>query len=269
MNPNKDFNMSVSEITMIAPTKELTIKARGIIEQRNDSIDVFTSNPEIDVIQDAIAIAKKLVKRGTKIILSRKGTAVAIREANIDVSVVVINNLLSDYIDPIKIAKEYDGLIAFFSYDEMTDDVKTICQMLDIKAKYYTFKTDKDCEILTKQALEDGVVLGIGGSMNQKYADIYGLDHITIENSEVSIVNAIENAKQMLLVKKEEFKKQQDLKVQLERYKAVLNFTHDAVIAIDGNGIIDVINPIAEKIVKVAPGYALGKHINRILKCFL
>ena len=266
INSNKVINKLTTEVAIISPTIELSEKARKIIQQRNDNIDVFTSNPEIDAIDDALRLARELANRGTKIILSRKGTAAAIREANIDVSIVVINNLLSDYIEPIKIAKEYNGLIAFFTYDEITDDVKTICHMLNIEAKYYKFKSDKDSELLVKQAIRDGAVLGIGGSMNQKYSDIYGLDHITIENSEVSIVNAIENAKELLLVKKEELKKQHDLKIQLERYEAILNFTHDAIIGIDENGIIDVINPIAEKIAKIAPGYAVGKHINNIIK---
>ena len=264
-HPNNKLK-GVTEISMIAPTEELAEKAAKIIEQINSNIDVFISNPKVDAIEDALRIARKLITGGTKIILSRKGTAVAIREAKLDVSVVVINNMLSDYIESIQIAKEYQGLIAFFSYDEMTDDVKSLCYMLDMDAKYYTFKTDNDAELMVKQAIKDGAVLGIGGSMNQKYSDIYGLDHITIENSEVSIVNAIENAKQLLVVKKEELEKQQELKLQLERYKAVLNFTHDAIIAIDENGLIDVINPVAENIAKTAPGYAVGKHINKIIK---
>lgn len=208
---------------------------------------------------------QKLVKNGTKIIISRKGTAVAIRNAKLDVSVVVINTILSDYVESMEIAKKFDGVIAFFSYDEITDDVKSACYMLNIDAKFYTFKSDKDCESIVNEAIKDGAVLGIGGAMSQKYADMYNFDHITIENSEISIVTAIENAKQLLVVKKEELKKQNELKLQLERYQAVLNFTHDAIIAIDEKGIIDVINPIAENIVKVPPGYAMGKNINDII----
>ncbi|HHX70404.1 MAG TPA: sigma 54-interacting transcriptional regulator [Gallicola sp.] len=255
-----------TEIALIAPTIELEKKTKSIIKERNDDIEVYLSNPKVDAIDDALRIAKKLAKCGTRIIISRKGTAVAIRNANIGVEVVAINTVLSDYIKAIEIAQQYDGLIAFFSYDEMTEEVKTVCKMLGINAKYYTFKTDKDSEEITKQAIRDGAVLGIGGSMNQKYADIYNLEHITIENTETSIVTAIETAEQILLVQKEELKKQEELQIQLERYKAVLNFTHDAIIAIDEKGIIDVINPIAEKIVKVAPGYAIGKHINDVIK---
>ncbi|WP_353095471.1 sigma 54-interacting transcriptional regulator [Tissierella praeacuta] len=263
-DPNHGNGLA-TEIALIAPTIELTKKTKKIIDERNEKINVFTSMVEVDAISDALRIARKIVEEGTKIIITRKGTAIAIRNAKLDVSVVVINTILSDYVESIKVAKQYNGLIAFFSYDKMTDDVKSVCSMLDMKAKFYNFKSDKDCEKIVKQAIKDGAVLGIGGVMSQKYSDIYNLNHITIENSEVSIVNAIENARQLLLVKKEELNKQNELKLQLERYKAVLNFTHDAIIAVDETGTIDVINPVAEDIVKVASGYAIGKNIKEII----
>ncbi len=262
----RDSYKKVTEISLIAPTEQLAKRTINIIRQRNEDINVFIPIVKDDVLSDALNIARNLVKEGAKVLISRKGTAAAINEAKLNVSVVAINVLLSDYIESIEIAKNVKGLVAFFTYDEMTDDVKSICRMLNIEAKYYTFKTDKDCEIEVKKALQDGAVLGIGGVMTQKYADIYNLKHITIENSEENINNAIDTAKQILKIQKEELQKQYDLKIQLERYKAVLNFTHDAIIAIDENGTIDVINHIAEKIVKVSPGYALGKNIKQIVR---
>lgn len=259
------LNKRVTEISLIAPTIQLAQKTRNIIEQRNEEIDVFVPISKEDALSDALRIARNLVDQGAKVIISRKGTAAAIKEAKLNVSVVAINSILSDYIESIEIAKYENGLIAFFSYDEMTDDVRSLCSMLDIKAKYYTFKTDKDCETLVQQSLADGVVLGIGGVMTQKYSEMYNLKHITIENSEISISNAIDTAKQILQVQNEEAKKQNELKVQLERYKAVLNFTHDAIIAVDEKGKVDVINPVAEQIIKTSPGYAIGKNIKEII----
>lgn len=259
------LNKRVTEISLIAPTIQLAQKTRNIIEQRNEDIDVFVPIAKEDALNDALRIARNLVDQGAKVIISRKGTAAAIKEARLNVSVVAINSILSDYIESIEIAKYEDGIIAFFSYDEMTDDVRSLCSMLDIKAKYYTFKTDKDCELLVQQALTDGAVLGIGGVMTQKYSEMYNLKHITIENSEISITSSIDTAKQILQVQKEEAKKQNELKVQLERYKAVLNFTHDAIIAVDEKGKVDVINPVAEQIVKTSPGYAIGKNIDDII----
>lgn len=259
-------NKKVTEISLIAPTVQLAQRTMKIIEQRKEDINVFVPMSTEDALHDALRIAKNLVNEGAMVLISRKGTAKAINEAELNVPVVAINVLLSDYIESIEIAKNVKGTIAFFSYDEMTDDVKSICSMLNIDARYYTFKTDKDCEKVVKQALRDDAVLGIGGVMTQKYADKYKLKHITIENSEATINNAIDTAKQILQIQKDELRKQNELKIQLERYKAVLNFTHDAIIAVDENGVIDVINPIAENIVKVSPGYAIGKNIKQIIR---
>ncbi len=263
---DKESSKKVTEISLIAPTEQLAKRTLKIIKQRNEDINVFVPVSKEDALSDAINIAGNLVNNGARILISRKGTAAAINEARLNVSVIAINVLLSDYIDSIEIAKNANGVVAFFTYGEMIDDVKSICRMLDIDAKFYTFRTDKDCEVQVKSALKHGAVLGIGGVMTQKYADIYKLKHITIENSEVAINNAIDTAKQILQIQKEELQKQNDLKIQLERYKAVLNFTHDAIIAIDENGTIDVINHIAEKIAKVSPGYALGKNIKQIVR---
>lgn len=259
-------NRNVTEISLIAPTEQLAQRTMKIIEQRKEDINVFVPMSKEDALHDALRIARNLVNEGAMVLISRKGTATAINEAIMNVPVVGINVLLSDYIESIEIAKNEKGTIAFFSYDEMTDDVKSVCSMLHIDAKYYTFKTDKDCEMIVKQALKDGAVLGIGGVMTQKYANVYKLKHITIENSEITINNAIDTAKQILQIQKEELKKQKELKIQLERYKAVLNFTHDAIIAVDEHGTIDVINSIAENIAKVSPGYAIGKNIKHIIR---
>ena len=260
------YNNNVTEISLIAPTEQLAQRTLNIIEQRNEDINVFVPMSKVDALNDALRIAKNLVNEGAKVLISRKGTAAAIIEANLKVPVVAINILLSDYIESIEIARNEKGIIAFFSYEEMTDDVMSLCRMLNVDARYYTFRTDADCEKVVKKAIAEGAVLGIGGVMTQKYSDKFNFRHITIENSEENINNAIDTAKQILQIQKDELKKQKELKIQLERYKAVLNFTHDAIIAVDENGTVDVINPIAESIVKVSPGYAIGRNIRQIIR---
>ncbi|WMJ78840.1 MULTISPECIES: sigma-54-dependent Fis family transcriptional regulator [unclassified Sedimentibacter] len=259
-------NKKVTEITMIAPTVQLAQRTMKIIKQRNEDINVFVPASKEDVLHDAVRMAKNLVNEGAMVLISRKGTAAAFRETKLNIPVIAINVLLSDYIEAIEIAEKEKGIIAFFSYDEMAEDVKSICRMLHIDARFYTFKNDSDCKIVVEQAIEEGSVLGIGGVMTQKYADKYKLRHITLENSEATINNAIDTAKQILEIQKEELKKQNELKIQLERYKAVLNFTHDAIIAVDEKGTIDVINSIAENIINVSPGYAVGKNIKQIIR---
>ncbi|MGB4438407.1 MAG: PrpR N-terminal domain-containing protein [Sedimentibacter sp.] len=107
-------NKNVTEISLIAPTIQLAQNARKIIEQKNEDIDVFVPLAKEDSLSDALRIAKNLVDQGAKVLISRKGTATAINEEKLNISVVAINSFLSDYIEPIEIAQYEKGLIAFF-----------------------------------------------------------------------------------------------------------------------------------------------------------
>lgn len=200
MVKQEEDKKKVTEICFIAPTENLAKKTRKIIEERNENIDVYVPATH-DTLNEALKISKSLVKQGAKIIISRKG-AMAVIKKELDIPVVGINRILSDYIESIEIAKNLNGPIAFFYYEDITEDVKTMCHMLNIDIKYYQFRTYEDCEKLVKKAIEDGAVFGIGGVMTHKYSEMYNLRHMIIENSEESIISSIETAKQILQVQK-------------------------------------------------------------------
>lgn len=248
-----------AEISFIAPSEKLGIKAKKIINERNENIDVY-----ISALNDAYILAKELRKNGTRVIISRKGTKAFI-EKYLDIPVIGVNTILSDYIDILKTAKSLDGIIAFFTYDEITEGIKTMCYLLNINAKYYTFHDVESCETIVKQAIQDGAKLGIGGALTETFSQKYNLEHIVVENSEEAIINSIETAKQILAVQKEELKKQEKLKLKLKSYQAVLDFTHDAIISVDTAGKLTVVNPVAERIMNVNRKNCIGKWVEDVL----
>jgi len=71
----KSKHNNVTEISLIAPTEQLAQRTLNIIEQRNEDINVFVPMSKVDVLHDAIRIAKNLVDEGAKVLISRKGTA--------------------------------------------------------------------------------------------------------------------------------------------------------------------------------------------------
>ncbi|KXL54229.1 arginine utilization regulatory protein RocR [Anaerotignum neopropionicum] len=248
-----------AEISFIAPSEKLAIRAKKIIKERNEDIDVY-----ISALNEAYILAKELRKNGTRVIISRKGTK-AFMEKHLDIPVVGVNTILSDYIDILKTAKSLDGVIAFFTYDEITEGIKTMCYLLNINAKYYTFHDVESCEAIVKQAIDDGAKLGIGGALTETFSLKYNLEHIVVENSEEAIINSIETAKQILAIQKEELKKQEKLKLKLKSYQAVLDFTHDAIISVDTSGKLTVVNPVAERIMNVNRKNCIGKWVEDVL----
>ena len=254
---------SVQEICMMAPTRQLAEKARAIIaERRHMNVDVFVaSNGRREIVE----CAQNLAKKGAKIIISRKGTQQIVEETS-DVKVVGLNNSLTDYLRMLKDwGLHTPGLIAFFTYDALSDDVMQMCEMLDIQAKIYIFKTFVDCWGCVRSAMSDGAVLGIGGAWTEPISKGLGFPHITVENSEETIVNALVVAEQISRIQHEEAEKQRANKTRMETYQAVLDFTHDAIMSIDDQCRVQVLNPVAERIMGCRAADAIGRPVDQVL----
>lgn len=249
----------ISEICLIAPTDELLKKSEFVISKYHKDIETHKAS-----LATAVDITDRLLKKGTEIFISRRGTKRLI-EKEVHVQVVEIELTLADYISVIEEAVKVDGIVAFFNYGKIPEDVRTMCQMLKIDARYYSFANFSDCKHVVEEALKDGAVLGIGGADTEYFAQKVGLRHLVVENSEESLLRAINTAEQLLDMKRNEQEKQRKLKVKLERYELVFNYTHDAIIAVDRDGRIDVLNEGAEKIMKAKRGEYLSRQIDEIL----
>ena len=253
-----------AEICLIAPTYELVEKSSRIIRKYDKKLDIHKAS-----LATAETLAGELLKYGAEIFVSRRGTKKVIEKIvakeKVDAQVVEIELTLADYISVIEEATKVKGMVAFFAYDKIPDDVRTMCELLKIDACYYSFNNVTDCERVVKQATQDGAVLGIGGADTARFAEKVGVKHLVVENSEESLLRAINTAEQLLHIKKIEREKQQELKVKLERYEMVFNYTHDAIISVDCEGRIVVLNQEARRILKRKCDTYAGRLIEEIL----
>lgn len=255
---------AVHEICMLAPTHALAAKARSIIKELDiTDVDVFhASNGRREIIE----CAQMLVSKGAKVLVSRKGTKQIIEENLSNVHIVGMHNSLTDYLRMLKDrGVRAPGLIAFFTYDALSEEVMQVCEMLSIQVKNYIFKSYEDCWGCVNEALKDGAVLGVGGAWTEPVSEALGLEHITLENSDEAIIHAIEIAQQILQIQHEEEEKQREIQTRAETYQAVLNFTHDAIMSVDAQGCIQVLNPVAERIMGCKAADVIGKPVNQIL----
>ena len=151
----------VSEICVVAPTQKLAEEVCTLIDQKHYR--------EIDVVvatggrQEIVDCGRALSEKGAKIIITRKGTK-SIFEETTALKVVGLNYTLSDYLWMLKERGIYTpGLVAFFSYDPLGQDVLQMCEMLGVQAKNYIFKNFADCKTCVEDALRDGAVVSVGG----------------------------------------------------------------------------------------------------------
>ena len=253
----------VNDICVMAPTLQLAEKAEMLIKQENyQNIDVVVA---ASGRQETVKCAQTLAAAGAEIIITRKGTR-RIVEEDTNLKVVSLNNSLSDYLWMLKERGLHTpGLIAFFSYDPMSSDILQMCEMLEVQTKNYIFKSFADCRGCVERALKDGAVFSVGGAWTDPWAKRLGLPHVIVENSVETILNALESATQLRRVQVEEAEKQCLFKTQSEMYQAVLDFTHDAILAIDENGRIQVLNPPAERIMGCRAADSVGQPVEAVL----
>ena len=253
----------VNDICVMAPTLQLAEKAEMLIKQENyQNIDVVVA---ASGRQETVKCAQTLAAAGAEIIITRKGTRRIVEEVT-NLKVVSLNNSLSDYLWMLKERGLHTpGLIAFFSYDPMSSDILQMCEMLEVQTKNYIFKSFADCRGCVERALKDGAVFSVGGAWTDPWAKRLGLPHVIVENSVETILNELESATQLRRVQVEEAEKQCLFKTQSEMYQAVLDFTHDAILAIDENGRIQVLNPPAERIMGCRAADSVGQPVEAVL----
>lgn len=263
------MSLNTEEICLIAPTENLADRARGIIRRQKLAIDVHTA-----ALEEAVALARELMARKTWLFISRRGTR-DLLEKELNTTVVNIPIEASDYIPAIRQAQKVSGMVAFFSYEAFSNELQTICYLMHIHMHHYQFSDSTSCRACVKQAIQDGAVLGIGGIISGEFAAEMNLPYIVVESSDPSISQAIETACQIYSLQKANEKKQELLEIKLERYRNVLNYTHDAIIAVDARGRVEVTNRVAERMLdpkrKPFEGKAVedvlpNTHINDVLR---
>lgn len=255
----KEKEKQPSQICLIAPSDTLASRARSMISKSGLSIDVF-----VGALESAAEIAEQLAEKGTWLFISRRGTKNFL-ERRLGTTVIDIPVAASDYIPAIQQAREEKGLVAFFTVEEPSDELKTMCYLLHIQAKYYRFSDMKSCERAVSQAVADGVVLGIGGAVSGEYAKKMVLSYITVENSDESIQHALETACQMYQIHIQKEKDKELLQIELERHQNILNYTHDAIIAIDDRGDVRVMNRVARQMINMNGSPVEGRPIEEVL----
>lgn len=94
-----------------------------------------------------------------------------------------------------------------------------------------------------------------------------GVNYRILCHSQETLLQSIKAAKDILKVKHAEIEKNKENVLRMEQYKVVFNFTNDAILATNENGIIIAANDMVYKFLKWDPKDRLeGKRIDKVVK---
>ena len=248
------------KICLISPTEDLARRAKKLVARRGRAVRV-----EVAELEAAGSLARRLLAEDDYLFISRRGTRDLLRKS-LKIQVVNIPGEASDYIPAIQQLRGEQGLIAFFSFEEdISNELRTICYLLHLKMKHYCFSDSLSCQAAVQQAVADGAAWGLGGVVSERFAKHCDLAYLRVESSDASILHALDTAQQLYITQQENARQQEQLQIQLERYQNILDYTHDAIIAIDEKGRISTTNQIAEQMLQPAQPPFVGRPVEEVL----
>ncbi|WP_411681566.1 sigma 54-interacting transcriptional regulator [Clostridium thailandense] len=245
------------KILVISISDDLTEKAKNISRELKIPLTIYQGG----IMKDGHKYAKKM-EENFDVIISQGGTAQAIRETvNIPVLSIVIS--IADFLDALLKAKEYGNKIALMSYKtEELDDLEKFKEVLDIDFKIFPYANSSELKNQIKNIKkEEKITLVNMGSCICNLASQNQINSVLIKSSKKSIKQAIISANNIIELGRRE-------KERAERLKAIVDHSVEGIIAIDENGIITTLNPVAKKILDISSDDIIGTSISNFKSKF-
>jgi PAS domain S-box len=220
-----------------------------------------TDYPDIELVTAFDSKAVELVQQRIarlEIVAARAGTALAIKQANLNISIVEIPITSFDLIRAVTEANLYGKNIAVVTYSKMILGMDSVAEILGVKIQQYNPSHNQSFEKTVLKAHADGAEVILGGARAIAAAKLHQIPYALIKVGKESLLQSALEAKQI----------QQALEIEAAKrgfLNSILDYAYDGIITIDKDYNITAFNPVAQKLVKLSKAKALGKPIEKIL----
>lgn len=243
------------EILFLAPYPDIAQVAQRLCEGCKD-ITI-----KIARMDAAVEEARHAEAEGYHVLISRGLTSWRLRSAGINLPIVEVSIGGYDIVRAYFQAKKIGRKIGIVDVEEVVNnlDPDAFIQMADDQLITYVCHNDlEDISKGVQYLREQGVDVVMGKVAMANEAKRQGLKAVVISSGLDSIRRAIDEARRVNLVRKQEMKK-------AEQFKVILDFSYDGIIALDKEGRITVFNKASEKISGWKAEEAIGKYITEVI----
>jgi PAS domain S-box-containing protein len=246
---------TVKEILFIAPYEQMYLSAGKILDDaKYQSIQIVQGN-----LEEGLALAINGVESRMRVVISRGGTYRIIKQANIGIPVVEIRSSPFDLIESLSSAIENDRPLAIVGYSNIINDYdeKYLKKMIKNKLTIINLGDQNDVRQVIAGCARDGYSTFLGDTIVKNVCDEMGYTCYLQESGSSSIQAAMDEALRICSALRQE----QEL---ARRLRAVIDFVHDGVIAVDGAEKIILFNTIADNLLGVNQENILGSPIDTL-----
>jgi PAS domain S-box-containing protein len=240
------------KIAFLAPNEEMQRVAQAVLANTHGEIEI-----RLGLLSEGVAIARQLADAGTEIIITRGGTAAAIRDADLGVSVVEVPITGFDLIRAAEQARAYGPKVAVVAFPSMVMGIDCLGPILGIELHHYVIHSEYEAEGNVLAAFAAGANAVIGGVITAKCAARHGRPAALITSGAEGVLQSVEEAKRLAHARQLE-------KVKAGLFKTVIDYAHEGVISINQEGRVAVFNPVAQRITGLSENQAVGRPVSEV-----
>lgn len=148
-------------------------------------------------------------------------------------------------------AKAFSNVIGVIGFKNIIYGASTLNELVNADIRELIISCDEDVEQVIKNAKKEGIGVIIGDIDSVQTASRYGFVSILVQSGKEAVSQAIREAKEAI----EFINNQRD---KIEELKALFNFTHEGIVALDRYGKVKIINTVAEKLLGISSERVIG-----------
>ena len=218
-------------ISFLAPDEKIYATAQTTLAVSHPDIRI-----ERGLLSAGVEKSAELIHTGTEIIISRGGTARAIKEAFPSIIVVELPITGFDILRTVDQARRLGGRIGVVAFASMVVGIDCLPEILGVELRQYPIENEFEAEAKVLQACRDGAEVIIGGVITGQISRKHNLPHVLIESGSEGILQAALEAKRIYAARLAE-------KVKSSLFRTVLDYSYEGVISINQDRQVVICNP--------------------------
>lgn len=242
----------MAKISLIAPNQEIAEYAVQAKELYHWDFDIC-----IELMEAAVQKALSLKNKGTKIIISRGGTALCLKKKS-HLPVVEIKMTLGDAALALQKAQKYGNRFLFVGFSNHLQELDSLGPLMGLDIAQVVIQNYHEAEEVIAKAKEEGVHAIIGGAVQCEIARKLHIPAVFLHSGIQAIHNAYNEAKAMLDLLSNEERKTEEL-------KTLLDNTGEGFVAIDKKNKITLVNQSALRMLNCKKKSVIGQTLTSAL----
>jgi len=252
---NGKAKMTENKIMAILPNTMLVDQVRQVQLRTGFEFPVFHKQ-----VEDALALARESIRKGTKVIISRGLTATFLRNY-LEVPVVEIEYDFFQFAYALRNALSLSRNVAIVGFIEAYRLAERAIEFVVESGDHVQVSILPDgshIERTVRKLGEEGVRVFIGGNTVVTKALELGYRGVFVEPDDKLIEAAIAKAVYELRI-------YLDREEKFEMIQAIINCASNGIFAVDSQGAISVANPLARKYLQISESDDSGKSIRELI----